>query len=70
MLDNFHAPGYDVFKVFLAMHLICYLPAAFMVMRYSVIKLCLDKISEDLPSKEHTVLSLGMIVVRTLNIFS
>ena len=70
MLDNFHAPGDDVFKVFLAMHLICYLPAAFMVMRYSVIKLCLDKISEDLPSKEHTVLSLGMIVVRTLNIFS
>ena len=45
------------------LHLILYLPAAFVVMRYSAIKLFMDEISENLPLVTHTIVTLTFIVL-------
>ena len=66
IIDNFNAPGFDVFKLMIVMHLIFYLPAAFVIMRYSVVKLLLDKISEELPVVLHTAISLGLVGLVTV----
>ena len=47
------------------MHLICYLPAAFVIMRYSVVKLLFNKIYEELPPVMHTVVSISMVSIIT-----
>jgi amino acid permease len=65
IITNFTAPSYDFFKVMIVMHLICYLPAAFVVMRYSIVKLTLNQISEKLPLAVHTVVSLGLVALIT-----
>ena len=65
IIDNFTAPGYDVFKIMIAVHLIFYVPAAFVIMRYSVVKLFLDQISEQLPIPMHLGISLSMMAVIT-----
>ena len=65
IINNFTAPAFDFFKVMIVMHLICYLPAAFVVMRYSVVKLTLGQISEKLPLALHTFVSLGLVAIIT-----
>lgn len=65
IIDNFTAPGFDFFKVMIVMHLICYLPAAFVIMRYSIVKLTLNQISEKLPLALHTFISLGLVALVT-----
>eukprot|EP01035_Chromulina_nebulosa_P017271 gene17271-22805_t len=43
ILDNFEGPQFDFFKVMVATHLILYIPVNFIIMRYSIIKLALNK---------------------------
>ena len=65
IINNFTAPEFDFFKVMIVCHLICYIPAAFVIMRYSVVKLVLNQISEDLPPMMHTGISLGLVALIT-----
>lgn len=34
IIDNFKGSGFDVFKLLVVAHLVCYLPTMFVVMRY------------------------------------
>lgn len=61
IVDNFTAPGFEFFKVMIVMHLIFYLPAGFVIMRYSAVKLMFNKISTELPPLIHTVISLALV---------
>jgi hypothetical protein len=65
IINNFTAPGFDFFKVMIVCHLICYIPAAFVIMRYSVVKLFMNKVSEDLPPGMHITISLGLVTLIT-----
>lgn len=66
IISNFTAPGFDFFKIMIVVHLICYIPASFVIMRYSMVKLAMNgQISEKLPPILHTVISLGLVALIT-----
>jgi len=65
ILDNFSGHGYDFFKVMVVCHLILYIPVAFVIMRYSFVKLAMGVRSETLPFSTHTLLSVGLMVTTT-----
>jgi len=65
ILDNFVGHEYDFFKVMVVCHLILYIPVAFVIMRYSFVKLVLGVRSETLPFSTHTLLSIGLMVATT-----
>ena len=61
ILTNFHAPGFDFFKMMVVMHLICYIPVDFVVMRYSVVKIAIGQKAENLATIYHLTLTLFML---------
>ena len=65
ILDNFSGHAYDFFKVMVVTHLVLYIPVAFVIMRYSVVKLIWGLRSETLPFITHTVLSVALIAGTT-----
>lgn len=65
ILNNFVAPGFDFFKIMVVIHLILYIPVNFVIMRYSIVKIAIDKRSETLPFVTHTVLSLFLLAITT-----
>lgn len=66
ILDNFSGSQFDFFKVMVVCHLILYIPVAFVITRYSFVKLCFGVRSETLPTTTHTLLSVAMMAFTTL----
>lgn len=65
ILDNFVGHSFDFFKVMVVCHLVLYIPVAFVITRYSVVKLFFGVRSETLPLITHTILSIGLIAGTT-----
>eukprot|EP01038_Epipyxis_sp_PR26KG_P006093 gene6093-8396_t len=65
ILDNFPQHGYDFFKVMVVTHLILYIPVNFVIMRYSIVKVCLNKRSEELPVAVHTIITVSLLAAIT-----
>lgn len=70
ILDNFPQTGFDIFKVMVIMHLILYIPSNFVIMRYSVVKLCSGKRSEHLPTRTHSVVTIVLLAVTVLTVIA
>jgi sodium-coupled neutral amino acid transporter 11 len=65
ILDNFPQHGYDIFKILMVVHLILYIPVNFIIMRYSLVKICSGMKSEDLRATSHIMITLGLDVLAT-----
>lgn len=63
ILDNFNAPGFDVFKLLVVVHLILYIPSNFVIMRYSVVKLFSGIKSERLENCTHAVVTVFLLAL-------
>lgn len=66
ILDNFPEQRFDFFQVMICIHLILYIPVNFVIMRYSICKMALDKKSETLPFALHTMITIGLLALTTL----
>eukprot|EP00597_Dinobryon_sp_UTEXLB2267_P006404 CAMPEP_0170081818 /NCGR_PEP_ID=MMETSP0019_2-20121128/17587_1 /TAXON_ID=98059 /ORGANISM="Dinobryon sp., Strain UTEXLB2267" /LENGTH=453 /DNA_ID=CAMNT_0010296431 /DNA_START=97 /DNA_END=1459 /DNA_ORIENTATION=- len=62
ILDNFPQHAFDFFKVMVVTHLILYIPVNFVIMRYSLVRICTGRKSEHLDFFTHTVLTAAMLV--------
>jgi sodium-coupled neutral amino acid transporter 11 len=65
ILDNFEQHGYDFFKVMVVTHLILYIPVNFVIMRYSIVKICSGLRSESLNTTTHTIITLSLLFAVT-----
>lgn len=65
ILDNFPQQGFDFFQVMICIHLILYIPVNFVIMRYSICKMALNKKSEILPFTLHTIITIGLLAFTT-----
>ena len=65
ILDNFVEPGFDFFKVMVAVHLILYIPVNFVVTRYSLCKVVYAKKAESLPWKQHVFVTFSLLAFQT-----
>jgi sodium-coupled neutral amino acid transporter 11 len=70
ILDNFPQSGYDIFKVMVVIHLILYIPTNFVIMRYSVVKLCLQQRSELLPQNLHTAITIVLLGITVFTVIA
>ncbi len=61
ILDNFPQHGYDFFKIMVVTHLILYIPVNFVIMRYSLVKICTGMRSELLPATTHAILTTFLL---------
>ena len=50
----------------ICIHLILYIPVNFVIMRYSICKMALNKRSETLPFVIHTVITIGLLAFTTV----
>lgn len=66
ILDNFPQQRFDFFQVMICIHLILYIPVNFVIMRYSICKMALNKRSETLPFALHTIITVGLLAFTTL----
>jgi solute carrier family 38 (sodium-coupled neutral amino acid transporter), member 11 len=66
ILDNFTTHSFDVFKLFVCVHLILYIPLNFVIMRYSIVSLITGKRSELLPTMTHSAVSVTLLFLTTL----
>lgn len=65
ILENFQGHQFDFFKVMVVLHLILYIPVDFVIMRYSIVKLILNKKSEDLSSILHIIITISLLCFTT-----
>lgn len=65
ILDNFNTHPYDFFKVMVVTHLILYIPVNFVIMRYSLVKVCMNTRSELLPASTHSIITIALLVAVT-----
>jgi hypothetical protein len=65
ILDNFPQKKFDFFQVMICVHLILYIPVNFVIMRYSICKMALNKKSEILPFKLHTIITISLLAFTT-----
>jgi len=65
ILINFPSKAFDFFKLMVVIHLVTYIPVDFMVMRYSTVKLVLNKKSETLSTWLHVTLTVGLLAFTT-----
>jgi solute carrier family 38 (sodium-coupled neutral amino acid transporter), member 11 len=65
ILSNFTTRAFDFFKFMVVMHLVAYIPVDFVVMRYSIVKIALNKKAETLSLPVHVVLSIFLLVLCT-----
>ena len=65
ILDNFVEPGFDFFKVMVAVHLILYIPVNFVVTRYSLCKVVYAKKAESLPWRQHVIVTFSLLAFQT-----
>lgn len=65
VLDNFSGHGYDIFKLLMVIHLILYIPVNFIIMRYSLVKICSGLKSEDLHETSHIAITVALVAFST-----
>ena len=61
ILSNFTEHGFDFFKMMVVCHICAYIPTDFMIMRYSIVKLVLDKKAEALSWGLHVILTVFLL---------
>ncbi len=66
ILENFVGGDFDFFKFMVVLHLIAYIPVDFVVMRYSIVKVALDKKSETLGLFSHVTLTIVLLAITTI----
>jgi sodium-coupled neutral amino acid transporter 11 len=65
ILSNFTTHPFDFFKMMVVCHICAYIPVNFVIMRYSVVKLALDKKAETLSSPMHICITLFLLYFTT-----
>jgi len=65
ILTNFPSKSFDFFKLMVVVHLVAYIPVDFIVMRYSIVKLTLNKKSETLSTWLHVSITFGLLAFTT-----
>ena len=65
ILEDFPQHGYDFFKIMVVTHLILYIPVNFVIMRYSLVKVFMQKRSELLPFVTHTIITVALLALVT-----
>jgi solute carrier family 38 (sodium-coupled neutral amino acid transporter), member 11 len=65
ILNNFKSKSFDFFKFMVVMHLVAYIPVDFIVMRYSIVKIVLDKKAETLSMPLHVTLTIVLLTICT-----
>ena len=65
ILDDFPQHSYDFFKIMVVTHLILYIPVNFVIMRYSLVKVFMQKRSELLPYTTHTIITVALLALVT-----
>ena len=66
ILTNFTTHAFDFFKMMVVIHLVCYIPVDFIIMRYSIVKLALNKKSETLPTWQHVTITVCLLGFTTV----
>ncbi len=61
ILSNFTAHGFDFFKMMVVCHICAYIPVNFVIMRYSIVKLALDKKAEALSQRLHVAITVILL---------
>ena len=70
ILSNFDAPGFAFFKLVVVIHLICYIPVDFVVMRYSVVKFAIGVKAENLATRYHVGITLLLLLISHVTVLS
>ena len=65
ILTNFTTHPFDFFKMMVVCHICAYIPVNFMIMRYSVVKLALNKKSEALGLTIHVIITVALLAGTT-----